>query len=147
MRTASLALAVLLAAAPAHAFDDKGAYTVQRVVGEITCPAFLADYAKANISVAGRELDGARVKYEPAGNIEVAIGYFAGVMAGVNRSLPPNKNWFPDVGIVDGMAWLASYCRDNPSMPFASAVHFFVVQKVPGRLPMDAWDNAIPHGK
>jgi hypothetical protein len=115
MKTAysALALAGLLVASPAYAFDGKGSYTVQRVAGEITCPSFLADYAKANFRVEGRELDGARIAYEAAGQIEVAIGYFAGVMAGVNRSLPPNKNWFPNVGIVDGMAWLASWCRDS----------------------------------
>jgi hypothetical protein len=101
--------------------DVDGRYIPVRA---LACSEVLSAYAKANLRVEdGRmKADGWEIHY--------FVGWIAGYMTRVNYSVPGKKSYFND--LIGEVAWIASWCRDNPSKGLSNAMDSLTLTRTGG---------------
>ena len=96
---------------PAWGKDALGIYTP---ILDLSCSRVLREYAVANLGGAGTTEVTYNTKF---GDV---LGWIAGYMTRVNFDTRGKKDYFHD--LVDEVAWVASWCRDNTSYSLPDAM-------------------------
>jgi hypothetical protein len=117
-----LILAVLIVGVVSPAWGEaKGVF---QAIITAECSEILSDYATSKLESRG----GNTTYNKHFGDI---IGWIAGYMTRVNYSIPGKENYFHD--LIDEVAWVASWCRDNSSSDLTAAMKALTRVRTGGR--------------
>jgi len=110
MKRIILAALIVCVVSPAWGDTAAGVYAAKL---SPECSTFLSDYAMAELSQRG-----SKITY--SNHFGDNIGWIAGYMTRVNFSVRGKENYFRD--LLEEVAWVASWCRDNPSLDLSDAM-------------------------
>lgn len=117
---------LLSASSTSQALNSEGGYLIYPT-GTIKCTELLEDNASEAISYTET---GVFIPDLLAGY----VGYIDGYLTAVNRTVGGKRDHFNEAIEKDVMAWVATYCRENPKENFNRAIHAYVDQVMKQKL-------------
>ena len=111
----AVVLVGVLVSGAAWGKDEAGRYYIFGAGGE-KCAKYLGDYSTSELKREPNE----EFTYSP--KFGIWIGWIHGYATRVNKTIKGRANIY-DMDSVDIAAWLASWCRDNPSKELTRTMH------------------------
>ena len=128
MRKVIIAAALLgvLVSGPVWAVDEAGSY-FNFGAGLEKCTKYLGEYAAADL----KKIPGKQISYKR--KFGYILGWIEGYATRVNKITKAGADIY-DMSILDMMAWLASWCRDNPSKILINAMDSLTENQLHARM-------------
>ena len=106
------------------AADENGNFPVF-TPGNEKCTDFLNDYAKSTMDIIENE-DSTYIKN--TSDIALEVGWIYGYLTAINKTRLGKEDFFSDLGLLDTLGWIASWCRDNPTKSLYDATNSFALR-------------------
>ena len=117
-----VAITTVLATEPSYGIDEDNKFTVFGV-GHNRCSDFLELYSDSYADAGS---------YPAESEIGRYIGYLNGFLTGMNVSILGEQSYF-EQPTKEAYAWLANYCRSNPTEYYIYAVYEYARSKWKGK--------------